>query len=160
METYAIDNIWPILTCKNGNLIIAFQNTFSYNISFDLCNNFVSVLVLYVKLLQSYPTVCDPMDCSLEGTTVHGMLHARILEWVAISSSKGSSWPRDWTHVSYVSCIGKRVLYHHDLEEILPDSKSISSPNSHGCWDTITFNGYCCLPRVSMWPHWTKQFLF
>ena len=46
---------------------------------------------------------------------VHGISQARILEWVAISFSRGSSWPRDWTHISWVSCIGRRVLYcqHH-----------------------------------------------
>ena len=46
------------------------------------------------------------------GSSVHGILQARILEWVAMHSSRGSSWPRDWTHVSYVSCIGRGVLYH------------------------------------------------
>ena len=40
------------------------------------------------------------MDCSLPGTSVHGILQARVLEWVAISSCRGSSWPRDWTRVS------------------------------------------------------------
>ena len=39
----------------------------------------------------------DLMDCSLPGSSVHGILQARILEWVAISFSRGSSWPRDWT---------------------------------------------------------------
>ena len=42
-------------------------------------------------------TLCDPMDCSLPGSSVHGILQARILEWVAISFSKGSSWHRDGT---------------------------------------------------------------
>ena len=48
------------------------------------------------------------------GSSVHGILQARILEWVAISSSRkwGSSWPRDWTLISYVSCIGKWFPYH------------------------------------------------
>ena len=45
-------------------------------------------------------------DCSLLGPSVCGILQAGILEWVAISSSRGSFWPRDWTCVSYVSCIG------------------------------------------------------
>ena len=44
--------------------------------------------------------------------SVHGILQARILEWVAMPSSRGSSWPRDWTHVSYISCTGRCVLYH------------------------------------------------
>ena len=48
------------------------------------------------------------MGCSLPGSSVHGFLQARILKWVAISSSWGSSWPRDQTRVS---CIGMQVLY-------------------------------------------------
>jgi len=49
------------------------------------------------KLLHSCLTLCDLMDCSLPGSSIHEILQARILEWVAISFSKGSSWPRDWT---------------------------------------------------------------
>jgi len=52
------------------------------------------------KSLQSRPTLCDPMDSSLPGSSVHGVLLARVLEWVVMPSSRGSSWPRDWTHVS------------------------------------------------------------
>ena len=52
------------------------------------------------------------MDCSLPGPSVCGILQARILEWVAISSSRGSSQPRGQTHTSCVSCIGRWVLYH------------------------------------------------
>ena len=51
---------------------------------------------------------CDPVDCSPSCFSVYGVFQARILEWVAISSSRGSSWPRDQTHVSY---IGRWVLY-------------------------------------------------
>ena len=46
-------------------------------------------------LTQSYPTLCNPMDCSPPGSSVHGILQARILEWVAMPSSRGSSQPRD-----------------------------------------------------------------
>ena len=46
------------------------------------------------------------------GSSVHGILQARILEWVAIPFFWVSSWHRDWTHVSYISCIGRWVLYH------------------------------------------------
>ena len=59
---------------------------------------------------QSCLILCDPMDCSLPGS-VHGIFQTRILEWVAISSSRGSSWPRGWTHISCVSCIGRWILY-------------------------------------------------
>ena len=57
-------------------------------------------------------TLCDPRDCSPPGSSVHGILQARILEWVAVSFSRGSSWPRDWTQDSYVSWTGRQVLYH------------------------------------------------
>ena len=49
------------------------------------------------------PTLCDPMDCSLPGSSIHGILQARVLEWVAISFSRGSSWPRDRTQVSCIA---------------------------------------------------------
>ena len=57
--------------------------------------------------LQSCPALCNPVDCSFPGSSVHGILQARILEWVAISSSRGSSRPRDHTRVSRIACIGK-----------------------------------------------------
>ena len=50
------------------------------------------------------------MDCSLPGSSVHGILQARILEWVAMPSSKGSFLLRDLTQISYASCIGKRFF--------------------------------------------------
>ena len=58
-------------------------------------------------LLQQCPTLCDSVDCSPPSSSVHGILQARILEWVAMLSSRGSSQPRDWNCISYVSCIGK-----------------------------------------------------
>ena len=67
---------------------------------------------VHAQWLQSCPTLCDPMDCSLPGSSVHGILWARILEWATMPSSRGSSWSRDRTQVSYVSCIGRWILYH------------------------------------------------
>ena len=63
--------------------------------------------------------IYDPMDCSPRGSSVHGILQARILEWVFMPSSRGSSWPRDRTNISYVSCIVGTgcVLYHWASEE-------------------------------------------
>ena len=52
------------------------------------------------KLFQSYPTLCDPMDCSLPGSSVQEILQAGILEWVAMPSSRGHSLPRDQTSIS------------------------------------------------------------
>ena len=61
---------------------------------------------------QSCPTLCNPMDCSLPDSSVLGILQARILEWVAMTSSRGSSPPRDQTLGYDVSCIGRRILHH------------------------------------------------
>ena len=55
------------------------------------------------EVAQSCPTLCNPMDCSLPGFSIHGILQARILEWVTISFSRGSSWPRDQTQVSRIA---------------------------------------------------------
>ena len=55
----------------------------------------------HAKLLQLCPTLCDPMDCSPPGSSVHGTSQARVLEWVAMPFSRRSFPPRDWTWVSY-----------------------------------------------------------
>ena len=73
-------------------------------------------------LLQQCPTLCDSVDCSPPSSSVHGILQARILEWVAMTSSRGSSWPRDQTCASYISCLGRQVLY-TTWEELAPPGK-------------------------------------
>ena len=70
------------------------------------------VCVCCAKSLQSCPALRDPMDGSPPGLSDHGILQARLLEWGAISFSRGSSQPRDGTCNSYVSCIGRQILYH------------------------------------------------
>ena len=55
------------------------------------------------EVANSCPTLCNPKDCSPPGSSVQGILQARLLEWVAISFSRGSSWPRDWTQVSWIA---------------------------------------------------------
>ena len=68
------------------------------------------LLHAFAKSLQSCLTLCDLMDYSLPDSSVRVILQARILEWVAISFSRGSSPPRDQTHVSYVSCFGRQIF--------------------------------------------------
>ena len=63
------------------------------------------------SVAQSCPILCDRIDYSPPDFSVHGIILARILEWVAISSSRESSRPKDWLHVSYSSCIGRSILY-------------------------------------------------
>ena len=69
--------------------------------------NETGLSIAQLLLSQSCPTLCGPLDYSLPGSSVHGLLQARTLEWVAISFSRGSFWPRDPTCISYVSCIGQ-----------------------------------------------------
>ena len=77
----------------------------------------------------SHVRLCIPMDCSPPGSSVHGTLQARTLEWVIMPFSRESSWPRNRTHVSYISCIGRWVLYlWHHLET--PDYQG-SAPQIH-----------------------------
>ena len=93
-----------ILRC----LISIFPRTFYFRLKY----NFFPHWWMGAKSLHSCMTLCDPMDCSLPGSSVHRILQERILEWVAMPSSRGTSTPREWTCISSVSCIGKHVLYH------------------------------------------------
>ena len=61
-------------------------------------------------ITQCCPALFDPMDCSLSGSSVHGISQTRILKWVTISYSRRSSRFRDQTH--HISCIGRLILYH------------------------------------------------
>ena len=70
---------------------------------------FAVVLVKFLMLLLSRCPTLQPIDCSLLGSSVHGILQAKMLERVAMPSSRGSFWPRDWTQVS---CIARWILYH------------------------------------------------
>ena len=74
------------------------------------------------EVAQSCPTLCDPMDCSPPGSSVHGIFQARVLEWGAIAFSRGSSWPRDQTRVSRI--VG-RCFYHLSHQGSLATNSSI-----------------------------------
>ena len=97
---------------------------------------------------QSCPTLCDLMNYSPPGSSVHGILQARILEWGTISFFRGSSSPRDWTHVS---CIGRWILYHWVTWEAL--SGLIRHQIPHATWEMffakviIESNSPCIFPR-------------
>ena len=75
--------------------------------SFLCCT--VGPCYLFCVCAQLCPTLCDPMDGSPPGSSLHGISQARILEWVAISYSRGSSQPKDQTCVSKVSCISRVI---------------------------------------------------
>ena len=79
--------------------------------------DYVIVCVCVCSVAQLCPTPWDSMGCSPPGSSVHGTFQARRLEWVAISSSRGSPWPRDWTHVSCTSHTGRWILCHWAINE-------------------------------------------
>ena len=66
------------------------------------------------SVAQLFLTLWDPMDCSLQDSSAHGIFQARILEWAVISFSRGSSWPRDGTRIS---CVGRWILHHWAMKE-------------------------------------------
>ena len=93
--------------------VVSFQHksvlSFHYrveSISYRVCYLKTQVygsLKVKVLIAQSCPTLCDPIDCSPPGSSVHEILQARILKWVAIPFSRGSSQPRDQTRVSSIA---------------------------------------------------------
>ena len=83
---------------------------------------FYNIVESESEVTQSCPTLCDPVDCSLPGSSVHGILQERILEWVASSFSSGSSWPRDRTQVSRIA--GRCFNLWATREEYLNTAKS------------------------------------
>ena len=88
-----------------------------------------------VFVAQSYPALSNPVDRSPAGSSVCGILQARILEWVAMPSSRRSSRPRDWTRISWVSCIGRWILYHWVISEASEMPKR-SYTHQHSQWVT------------------------
>ena len=96
----------------NYQLQISFQAL--YSLAPPCPSSFISPprswqILKWSEVAQSCPTLCDPMDCSIPGSSVHGIFQARVLEWVAISFSRGSSQPRDQTQV-LPHC--RQTLYH------------------------------------------------
>ena len=83
-----------------------------------------------MRAQPSWSTVHDSMDYRLPGSSVHGIFQARIPEWVAISSSRGSSWLRDGTQISWISCAGRQILSHWATWEA-PECTGIPSLWTH-----------------------------
>ena len=106
------------------------------------------IVVVIVQLLSLLWLFCNPMDCSRTGSPVHRISQARILEWVATSFSRGSSQPRDWTHIS---CIGRWVLYHWATREAHNDSCSVLLHSQHSPQPHPPGSGSRNLPEASVW---------
>ena len=87
------------------------HNLYNWSISRNLC-----LLIIVHACALIHVQLCIPMDCSHPGSSVHGILQARILEWIAIFSFRGSSPPRDWICVSCSSCFARRISSFHLLQ--------------------------------------------
>ena len=113
---FTVDKTWKQHKCpsKEGWMIMWYIYTVEYH-SVMKKNEIMPVEAIQMDLwkwkkvlvIQSFPTFCDHKDCIPPGSSVHGTLQARMLEWVAISSLRGSSWPRDWT---WIFCIAGRFF--------------------------------------------------
>ena len=112
MEWVAI-SLQVYLFVYTGETLLKGREVFMYSqfivLICNSANNFSSYHELLItksesesEVAQSCPTLCDPVDCSLPGFSIHGILQARILEWVTISFSRGSSRPGDRTWVSHI----------------------------------------------------------
>ena len=84
-----------------------------------------------VKALFSHVWLCNPVGYCLLGSSVHGIVQARIPEWVAISSSRGSSLPWDQTCVSHISCIGRWIVYHYATWEASASGLALTETTSN-----------------------------
>ena len=102
----------PPFACRLPPASSMFVTSWSVNTYFQngVCV-WVCVCVCVHAHAWSCPTLCNSMDCSPLGSSVHRIFQARILEWVAISFSRGSSQSRNQTCISCVSCFGRRILY-------------------------------------------------
>ena len=105
-EAYLFHNIYVKETfiCWHQGISWKGQKKPSKTKSYSLC------LMVHLTSCCTYPraiALCNVMDCSPPGSSIHGISQARILEWVTVSCSRGSSWPRDRTHISCFSCIGR-----------------------------------------------------
>ena len=111
---HLINNRTPIFIHQ---LMLSWTHLFlSHYILFLTLNKFILYVCMLSHVSHVQPFVvqpCDPMNCSLPTFFVHGILQAKTLEWVAISCSRGSFWPRDWTWIFEFSCIGRWVPYQY-----------------------------------------------
>ena len=99
-------NPLKMLSLVSGLTILPLSSSLEAQVKSGTRSQNSLMMLCYARLSL---TLCDPMDCSPTGSSVQGISQARVLEWVAISFSRGSSWPRNWT---CVSCIAGKFFTH------------------------------------------------
>ena len=124
------------------------------------------------SVTQSCPTLCDPMDCSLPGSCVHGISQARILEWAADSSSRDFPDPGYWIRVSCISCPADRLF-----TAAPPGKLPYDTWNAHSVWSPLISDqslhslsalgniwsssiAFCKIPVRSIWPECPSSLMF
>ena len=135
-KTWDLDNLFPSVRQSplSGPFPLLTTLIIIWWFAFMIFSNlpFFFPSCMCAKSLQSCPTLCDPMDYSPPGFSVHGILQTRILKWVGRPSFRGTSWPRDWTCVFYVFCIGRQILYHSvQFSHSLPLNTANKNRKSH-----------------------------
>ena len=118
-----------------------------------------AILNMKVLVAQWCPTVYDPKNCSPPGSSVHGILQARILEWVAISSFRGSTGPRDWTQVSYTESRTWWSEPPDSQKEHLLLSPILEKKVQSFLWTPCKVSGLCSLQGFSGWGMKGGEFL-
>ena len=127
---------WEVFYVLNSSL---FSSDIPSSIAFTCLSNeldregagLAQPSVCVYSVAQSCLTLCDPMDCRPPDSSVHGISQARMLEWVAMPSSRASFWSRDQPRISCISCISRRFLYHW---EALPSPYSPPNFSRFFCW--------------------------
>ena len=107
---------------------------------------------LMIMLSRFSLTLCNSRDCSPPGSSVRGILQARIMEWVDVSASRGYSQPRDQICFSFVSCIGRWVLYHLRKPEICWSIKYLGWSLKSCCFFCWSMCGCVILLGYREWP--------
>ena len=109
--------------------------------------NCIAATATAAKSPQSCPTLCDPIEGSPPGSPIHGILQARILEWVSMSFSRGPSRFRTPTRISSISCMGRQILYHWATSEA-----------SHHFMESLQA-AWGCLHTLGLSPGWNMMFM-
>ena len=119
-----LDDFHDLTILDNATIKIGMCVSFELWLSLDMSPvvGLLGIACMHIQLFQSCPTLCDSMDCSLQVSSVHGILQARILEWVAMCSSRGSSQPRNPMSISFISCIAGRLFTAKPLRKPLAGS--------------------------------------
>ena len=128
----------------------------------DVCDEaliipYIHLFNLHVRLVAlSCPTLWDSLDCSLPGCSVHGIFQARILEWVAISYSRRSSWPRDQTHVPVSPALQADSLSTYPLAIF---GEGNGNPLQYSCLESPVDGGawWAAVHWVAQSQTWLKQ---